>query len=149
MEVEVSSVHMSTRAAAIARAAHRGQVDKAGRPYVEHPARVAARLAGDDVAVSVAWLHDVVEDSEVSLLGLAEEFPVEVVRAVDALTRRAGESSERYYARVRSDALALRVKLADVADNSDPVRLAELDTEVRERLTRKYEHARLVLMEGV
>ena len=140
---------MSTRAEAIARAVHRGQVDKAGRPYAEHPARVAARLAGDDVTVSVAWLHDVVEDTEMSLLELAEEFPVEVVRAVDAMTRRAGESPERYYARVRADPLALRVKLADVADNSDPARLAGLDTEVRERLTRKYEHARLVLMEGV
>ena len=149
MEVEVSLMLMSTRAEAIARAAHQGQVDKAGRPYADHPARVAAQLAGDDLAVTVGWLHDVVEDTSVTLSALAGEFPPEVVRAVDALTRRSGEAPERYYARVKSDPLALRVKLVDLADNSDPARLAELDTQVGERLARKYAHARLVLMEGV
>lgn len=139
---------MSTRAEAIARTAHRGQVDKAGYPYADHPARVAAQLAGDDVAMTVGWLHDVVEDTSVTLSALADEFPPEVVRAVDALTRRSGEAPEHYYARVKSDPLALRVKLADLADNSDPARLAELDTHVRERLERKYAHARLVLMES-
>jgi len=119
----------------IATVAHAGQVDKAGRPYITHPARVAARVAGDDHAVAVAWLHDVVEDTTVTLADLREQFPAEVVAAVD----------DEYYARVRRVPLALTVKLADLADNSDPQRLARLDDATRERLVAKYARARAEL----
>lgn len=129
----------------IATVAHTGQVDKAGRPYITHPARVAARVAGDDHAVAVAWLHDVVEDTTVTLTDLGEQFPAEVVAAVDALTRRDGEEPAEYYARVRRIPLALTVKLADLADNSDPQRLARLDDATRERLVAKYARARAEL----
>ena len=62
--------------------AHAGQVDKAGRPYIAHP----ARMAGDEHAVAAAWLHDVVEDTEVTLTDLEDSFPALVTIAVDALT---------------------------------------------------------------
>ncbi|MGW0021948.1 HD domain-containing protein [Rhodococcus sp. NPDC003382] len=138
-----------TRAAQrIATVAHAGQVDRAGRPYITHPARVAARVAGDDHAVAVAWLHDVVEDTTVTLADLGEQFPPEVVAAVDALTRRDGEEPVEYYARVRRVPLALTVKLADLADNSDPQRLARLDDATRRRLRAKYAHARAELTFG-
>lgn len=133
----------------IAAAAHRGQVDKAGQPYITHPARVAARVAGDENAVAAAWLHDVVEDTAVTLADLEEAFPAEVTIAVDALTRRAGEAPADYYARVRAVPLALTVKLADLADNSDPQRLARLDAATRERLIAKYARARAELTAGV
>src|SRR5690606_11747524 len=110
---------------------------------------VAARVAGDDNAVATAWLHDVVEDTPVTLADLEESFPAEVTIAVDALTRRPGEDPADYYARVRAVPLALAVKLADLADNSDPQRLARLDAATRDRLIAKYARAQAELTAGV
>lgn len=130
---------MVAAAKALATAAHATQTDKAGRPYITHPQRVAARVAGDSRAEAAAWLHDVVEDSSITLADLAADgFDPEIIRAVDALTRRDGEPPEDYYARIRAVPLALRVKFADLADNTDPHRLAALDDATRERLIRKY-----------
>lgn len=130
----------AARAEQIARAAHEGQVDKTGHPYITHPQRVAARVRGDDLAEAVAWLHDVVEDTTVTLDDLAREFPPAVVDAVDALTRRPDQSD--YYDQVQADDLALRVKLADIDDNTDPDRMAQLDPTTRNRLIAKYTAAR-------
>lgn len=136
---------LESEAETLARTAHGGQVDKSGMPYAEHPARVAARVHGGD-ARAAAWLHDVVEDTHVTFDDLrARGFPEQVVAAIDAVTKRAGEPSEDYYARVRSNELGLQVKLADLADNTDPVRMAQLDTATRERLTAKYAKARSML----
>lgn len=86
---------LTTKAEALARAAHEGQVDKSGAPYATHPERVAARVSEDDELVAIAWLHDVVEDTPITLDDLrGREFPESVVAAVDALTKRAGESKE-------------------------------------------------------
>jgi (p)ppGpp synthase/HD superfamily hydrolase len=129
----------------IATRAHQGQTDKAGAPYISHPARVAARVAGDPEAEMVAWLHDVAEDTSVTLEELARDFPAQVVAAVGAITKRPDEDRDTYYRRVAADPLALKVKYADLADNSDPDRLALLDEPTRERLLAKYAHAREVL----
>ncbi|PPK92646.1 HD domain-containing protein [Kineococcus xinjiangensis] len=137
----------------LAASAHAGQVDKAGAPYLSHPERVAARVAaqvpsGPAEAVAVAWLHDVVEDTSVTAEELrAAGFPERVVAAVLALTRVPGEEPDTYYARVAADPLALRVKRADIADNTDPARVAALDGATRERLAAKYAHALAVLDE--
>jgi (p)ppGpp synthase/HD superfamily hydrolase len=126
----------------VARDAHRDQVDKAGHPYADHPARVAARVADDPVAASVAWLHDTVEDTGTTLEGLRVlGFPAVVREAVDAMTRRGDEDPDAYYERVAGNETAVRVKRADIADNSDPQRLARLDEALRERLEEKYAHA--------
>lgn len=125
--------------------AHAGQVDKAGRPYVEHLERVAAMVKHAKslgLAQAVAWLHDIVEDTAVGELDLmAAGMPAEVVEAVLAITHRPNEPRTEYYARVRENHLALAVKLADVADNADPKRLAMLDAATRGRLERKYARA--------
>ncbi len=132
-------------AESIARAAHAGQTDKAGRPYAEHPARVAARVNDDPYAVAAAWLHDVLEDTPVTAQELlAHGIPSRVVTAVQALTRLDGQPTEAYYAAVAADPLALRVKYADLADNSDPKRLATLATQdpaTADRLQAKYAEA--------
>ncbi|WP_231445772.1 HD domain-containing protein [Brevibacterium zhoupengii] len=136
----------------LAVAAHRGQVDKAGRDYIDHPRRVAANaqvlahkaeLPRDASAavVAAAWLHDVVEDTEVSEAKLRADFPTEVADAVIAVTRRSGESPEDYFARVRSNQFAVLVKTADLADNTDPARQGLLDEETRTRLGKKYRRA--------
>jgi (p)ppGpp synthase/HD superfamily hydrolase len=132
-------------ARAIAVAAHAGQVDKAGEPYISHPGRVAARLARPEERAA-AWLHDVLEDTPTTGADLhAAGIPDAVVAAVEALTRRRDEIPADYYARVRANPVALAVKAADIADNSDPVRLARLDRDEGVRLAAKYRAARVAL----
>lgn len=133
------------RAKAIATDAHRGVTDKGGQPYIGHPARVAERVAGDEAAECVAWLHDLVEDTAMTLDDLRAEFDEVVAAAVDAITRRDGEHSLNYYARVRANPLALKVKYADLADNTDPDRLALLEPDRQERLAKKYSLAETAL----
>lgn len=123
-------------ALALAVEAHRGQLDKAGQPYILHPLRVMARVSTPTERL-VAVLHDVVEDSPTTLDDLRRAgFSDEVVRAVDFLTRREDESYEAFIERVAGDPLARRVKLADLEDNMTLTRLAELDARAMERLGR-------------
>lgn len=131
------------RARALAIAAHDGQVDKAGRAYIEHPARVVNHLVNATTQESVvAWLHDVVEDTDVTLEYVEEEFGSQVAAAVDAITNRPHETKRDYYARVKANPIALTVKTADLADNTDPARLQQLEPNVRADLEAKYAHAR-------
>ena len=120
----------------IAVRAHAGAVDKAGQPYILHPLRVMLRLATETERV-VAILHDVVEDSAVTLDDLrAEGFSTEVVEAIDHVTRRADESYEAFIERIAPHPLARRVKLADLEDNMDMTRLVVLDERGAERMQR-------------
>ena len=132
----------------VATTAHAGQTDKAGRPYLDHPRRVASRVAEtthNPDAVAAAWLHDVVEDTPVTLDQLQEQgFPETVIHAVDALTRRPGEG-DAYYHRVADNDLARMVKQADLWDNTHPDRVSLLDPGDAERLRRKYAHAARLL----
>lgn len=132
-------------ARSIATRAHLEQVDKSGQPYIGHPARVAERVRGDDAAEAVAWLHDVVEDTTITLNDLREHFPEVVIRAVDAMSKRSGEPIDDYYSRVMANSVARAVKLADIADNTDPQRLALLDEATIARLAAKYAYARRIL----
>jgi (p)ppGpp synthase/HD superfamily hydrolase len=91
---------------------------------------------------TVAWLHDVVEDTPTTLTEVEVTFGSQVAAAVDAITHRSGEPSLDYYARVKSNPLALTVKAADLADNTDPSRLELLPPDVRARLEAKYAVAR-------
>lgn len=130
----------------IATRAHAGQTDKAGRPYIDHPRRVAARV-NDLREQAAAWLHDVIEDTTVTAARLLEEgIDDDVVSAVELLTR-IGDDAD-YYARIAADPIAREVKLADIADNTDPVRTALLDPATRDRLASKYDHARRALGAG-
>jgi (p)ppGpp synthase/HD superfamily hydrolase len=90
-----------------------------------------------------AVLHDVVEDTSTSLEGLrAAGVPEQVVTAIEHLTRRPEEKDYlTFIRRVKRNPIARRVKLADLRDNFDPVRLAKLDAETQERLRRKYGEA--------
>ncbi|MBT2501101.1 HD domain-containing protein [Curtobacterium sp. ISL-83] len=128
-----------TLARDVATRAHAGQVDKVGRPYIEHPTAVARRLSTADEQV-VGYLHDVVEDTDITLAELrAMGFTVEQVLAVDAMTKRRGETLGESMARVLADPIAPRVKRADVSHNADPARLATVaDETTRTRLDDKY-----------
>lgn len=144
--------NLITHAERVARAAHEGQTDKAGAPYITHPERVA-RTAGSaapetirEEVQAVAWLHDAVEDTGVTLETLrADGFPDSVLEAVDAMTKRQGESPEGYFQRVRSNPIARIVKAADIDDNTSPERVRKLDEGTRERLAAKYRRSRELL----
>lgn len=111
------------RAIEIAAGAHAGQFDKAGQPYILHPLRVMLRMTSAHERMA-AVLHDVVEDTPVSLAQLvAEGFASEVVVAVDALTKRPGESRTDAARRAAADPVARQVKLADNAENMDLSRI--------------------------
>lgn len=120
----------------IAVEAHRGQRDRAGAPYILHPLRMLFRVQTDAERMA-AVLHDVVEDTAWTLDDLrARGFPVEVVDAVDHLTRRADESYEQFVERAGGHPVSRRVKLADLEDNLDVRRIGTVTPADAERLNR-------------
>lgn len=133
------------KAIALAATAHSGQTDKAGQPYVLHPLRLmlAVQTAHERMA---AVLHDVVEDTTVSFEDLAREgFPEPVLAAVEALTKRPGESRIEAAQRAAAHPIARVVKLADVADNMDLGRIAEPTEKDYARL-KEYEQVKQLLL---
>lgn len=139
---------MSTleKAIAIAARVHEGQIDKAGEPYILHPLRVMMRVT-DPRAKIVAILHDVVEDSAGTELEVgfdelrAEGFGNEIVAALDCVTKRDGEAYDDFVRRSASDPIAREVKLADLEDNMNMLRLkTEMTPKDLERLE-KYHRA--------
>lgn len=131
-------------AVALACEAHRGAVDKAGAPYVLHPLRVMAAV-GSEEAKMAAVLHDVVEDSAVSVEDLASwGYPAVVVEAVEALSKRPGESYSAFVERCAACPLAREVKRADLEDNMDVRRLPSVGERDLARLA-KYHRAWLRL----
>lgn len=130
-------------------AAHQGQLDKAGQPILAHVLRVAAAVSdlGDD-AITVALLHDAVEDSPLTVEQIYLDFGPEIAQAVELLTHDPALHYQAYLARIKDrGGLALAVKLADNADNGDPRRLATIPSvQKRETLARKYAEARKFLL---
>ncbi|WP_426319402.1 HD domain-containing protein [Pseudoduganella sp. R-43] len=138
---------MSTleRAIEIAAAAHAGQADKAGQPYILHPLRVMLRVSTNDERMA-AVLHDVVEDTPVTLAQLTEAgLPVEVVEAIEALTKRPGETRMQAAARAALNPIARVVKLADNAENMDLSRIAN-PTEKDFARVEEYKQVRALLL---
>lgn len=148
-------------AATVARVMHERQADKAGNPYIEHLTRVVSNLEGFhgqvvgwdlekwDELEQIAYLHDVLEDTEMEAYDLlAEGFSDYVVDAVASLTKpKRAIAYSAWISGLAEDGClaAILVKLADVEDNSDPERLALLPEETRGRLLKKYEPAKEVL----
>ena len=131
---------MSTleRAIEIATAAHRGQLDKAGNDYICHPLRVMA--AGTSINEKIVGvLHDVVEDTGWTFEMLAAEgFSDEVIDALRCVTKLSeNEPYDKFIARVKTNSLAVAVKLNDLSDNMDIRRLPYLSDKDVKRL-KKY-----------
>lgn len=100
---------------------HAGQLDKSNRPYILHPLRVglSSLLDTDDERI-VGFLHDTVKDTTVTLDQVSRNFPQHIIDAVDALTRRQGETYESFINRVKANEIARKVKIADIKDNLRP-----------------------------
>ena len=150
----------------ISGAVHALQVDKAGKPYSAHPARVVLNLQSlpeyrelsdsqKSAATAAAWLHDVIEDSgsngfpAISLGHLmSRNMSDEALHLVELLTRsedNSSEAQEAYYQAILTNPLALLVKWADIADNLNEQRLSLLSPELQQKARDKYEHALEVL----
>ena len=120
--------------------AHKDQVDKTGLPYVFHPFHLAEQMQ-DELTVCTALLHDVIEDTPMTLKELAEAgFPKEVLDALALLTHDDAVPYMDYVQKIAANPIAKAVKLADLAHNSD---LSRLDTVDDYALTRaqKYREA--------
>lgn len=162
-----SSQSQAEFAESIAREAHAGQVDLAGMDYVEHlkavvvgveeaSGKLAAtgavpanqELAGRlDTLRAVAWLHDILEDTELTAEDLsARGVAPDVVGAVECMTHAEGEDYFDYICRVKENPLARVVKLSDLANNSDLSRLPEVTDRDLRRLE-KYRRAQEMLLE--
>ncbi len=139
---------LTRKAMVIAYNAHHGQEDKSGVPYIFHPVHLAEQMH-DEYSVCVALLHDTVEDTNLTLDDLAKEFPKEIVDAVALLTHDKSESYETYLKKIKTNSLAMAVKMADIEHNSTFARIPSgaLTQQTMDKLTRKYDKAKKILSE--
>lgn len=120
--------------------AHRGQKDKANVDYICHPVYVALNMATEEEKM-VALLHDVVEDTTLTLADLiAKGYGKSILDAVDCLTRKENISYDTYIREVKKNPLAAKVKIMDLHHNMDHTRLSHVSETDRKRLE-KYKKA--------
>jgi len=124
----------------IALKAHEGQKDKAGAPYLLHVLRVMMSVEKMDEKI-VALLHDVVEDSEMTIDDLKKDkFPSKITKAVDLLSKKENQRYDDYIIEIRKDSLARAVKMADLKDNLNTNRLKKISDSDKLRI-KKYKQA--------
>lgn len=115
------------KAIEIACRAHAGQVDKAGQSYILHPLRLMFKFQ-PEIEQIIAVLHDVIEDSNVTLSDIEKNgFSPLVVKALDCLTKKDNEEYEDFISRVSTNELAKKIKIEDLKDNMDLTRLSLLN----------------------
>ena len=132
------------KAMKIAFQAHRDQVDKSGMPYIFHPFHLAEQME-TEAEICTALLHDVVEDTPVTLDDLRRAgFPREVLEALSLMTHDKSVPYLDYVVHLRENPVARKVKLADLAHNSTLERLDAVTEEALKR-RRKYRIAQAVL----
>ena len=137
----------------IATKAHEGQTDKAGVAYIYHPRTVSAYCTSIQGKI-VGWLHDVIEDTNVTIEDLQRQgFDDFLLEALDLVTKpKVGYDEAVYYERIKKNALAKEVKLADLKHNSDMSRIPGgiSETEYKKWIIRKekyLEHIRYLTEE--
>lgn len=135
------------RAIDIAKEAHKGQVDKAGNEYIDHPLRVMVAVHSVSEKI-VGVLHDVIEDTDWTFERLeAEGFTTEIIEALKCVTKLSeDEPYDAFIERVKTNPLAVAVKIKDLADNMDIRCLNELTEKDFKRL-QKYHRAYKELVE--
>lgn len=124
------------KAALICVTSHTGQRDKSGAAYFQHPMRVAM-CCHTDVERIVALLHDTIEDTDITAeYLLAEGFPEYIIDAILSVTKRKGENYEDFVSRAALNPIGRIVKLHDLEDNLDILRLESVTPEMAARLTK-------------
>lgn len=135
---------MTKKALQICCAAHKHQKDKSGLPYIIHPLHLAEQME-TEAEVCTALLHDVLEDTACTVEELRQAgFPEPVLKALQLLTRDPHANYLEYVERLRANPIARRVKMADLAHNSNLYRLDRVTDRDRRRLV-KYLMARAIL----
>lgn len=139
---------MVNHALRLAYRAHAGQLDRGGVPYIFHPYHLAEQM-DDERSICVALLHDVVEDTPVTLEEIQREFPSEIAEAVALLTHDPSTDYFAYVRRLKANPLARKVKLADLMHNADQARCADagIDPVKLQHWREKYRRAQEILME--
>jgi (p)ppGpp synthase/HD superfamily hydrolase len=124
----------------IAYNAHKGQVDKSGKDYINHPLTVASYCKSEDERI-VALLHDVVEDTNITLEDLSKIFDKKIIDALSLLTHSDDEPYMEYVAKIKENKLARNVKIADLTHNMDLSRLENPTKDDYDRVENKYKPA--------
>ena len=119
-------------ASKIAYEAHKNQFDKAGVPYIFHPIHIAEQMDSEESCV-VALLHDVIEDSDITLEILSKYFNDDIITALRVLTKKENDDYVMYIKRVKTNKLATKVKIKDLEHNRDLTRLDEVTDKDRKR----------------
>ena len=127
----------------IAYKAHMNQYGKDGIPYIFHPIHIAEQM-NDEATTIVALLHDVVEDTNITLDELRKYFDEDVIKAIDALTHKDNMDYFEYISIVNQNYIARTVKIADLLHNRDLSRLDEI-TEKDKKRAEKYRDATVIL----
>ena len=125
---------MLEKAILIATKAHCGQLDKGGQPYILHPLRIM-QSCNTDLEKICAVLHDIIEDTNISLNELREEgFSEEVLVILDLLTKKEQEEYSTFIDRISKNETACRVKIADLQDNMNLSRIKSPSIEDKKRV---------------
>ena len=137
---------LTQKAMHIAYNAHHGQLDKSGAPYIFHPIPLAEQME-DEISCCAALLHDVVEDTSVTMAELEAQFPREITDVLRLLTHQDGTDYFDYVRGIRANPIAVKIKLADLAHNSDQTRCtgSGLPEEKLAHWRNKYQKARAIL----
>ncbi len=132
--------YLLDKALLLATSAHSGQVDRGGAPYILHPERVASKCSNTDEKI-VAYLHDVIEDTNVTTDELLSHgFPEGIIEAILSVTRKKEENYEDFIKRCGANKIGRQVKIHDLEDNMDTTRLISLSQEDIKRIE-KYKKA--------
>lgn len=132
---------LTRKAMKIAYEAHKGQVDKAGLPYIYHPVHLAEQMETEDTCV-VALLHDVVEDTDVTMDDLRKAGFTDVqLEAISSMTHEDSVEYMDYVREVKKNPIATAVKIADILHNSDITRIENPTEKDLSRYERKYKAA--------
>ncbi len=124
--------------------AHRGATDKGGSPYILHPLRLMLKFSSEDEMI-VAVLHDVIEDTKITLSDLVDAgFSEKVIGALRLLTKNTSVTYEEYIKKISTNELARKIKISDLNDNMDISRLPEITPKDLERIA-KYHNALKIL----
>ena len=133
------------KAIKLAYKAHMGQEDKSGLPYILHPVHLAEQMDTENECIA-ALLHDVVEDTDVTIEKLEKEFPKEAIDAVKLLTHDKSTDYFEYINKIKENSIARKVKLADLRHNADLTRLETITQKDLDRIE-KYKKAMKILSE--
>ena len=139
---------LTNRALRIAYNAHHGQLDSNGLPYIFHPLHLAEQM-DDEISCCCAILHDVVEDTAVTMEELAREFPEEVTDVLKLLSHDDDVLYETYVRAIKTNPIAVKVKLADIAHNSDRSRCvgSDIPQSKLDAWDQKYAKAKNILLD--